>query len=499
MLYIRMFLIMLVSLYTSRMVLQALGVVDFGIYNVVGGVVSMMGMFNSAMSAGTSRYMNYALGKNDATLLGKTFSVSYAIYGVICIGFIVLAETIGLWFLNTQLLIPLDRVSSANWVYQFTLLAVVTRLMGNPYNSALIAHERMDVFAYISIFEVLLKLSIVFLLMLLSYDHLIAYGILIFISEVIIRLMYRAYCKKNFKECKFKWCSDKSFYKEMIFYSGWNLFGSVSGMVKSQGLNLLLNMFFVPTVNAARGIAYQVNTVINQFCSNFYTAVKPQIIKYYAADDLNNMFKLVFRSSKMSYYLILLISLPVILECPYLIHLWLGQTIDHVVSFTRLIIIVSAIDGMAHPLMTTAHATGKIALYQSLVGTMIIMIVPISYIFLLNGFNPETVFYVSIVVSFLALLARLWVVHRLVKFPVIKYIYQIFGNALIVTIISVIIPIWLTNKLEESFLSAIIICTTSIICTIITIYVIGLTNDERLFLLRLICKKQKTNDQFSKT
>ena len=427
-LYVRMFFVMAVTLFTSRVVLATLGVTDFGIYNVVGGVVAMMGILNNAMAVSTQRYLTFELGRGDAVRLKQVFCMCLAIFVMLAVVVVVLGETVGLWFLNSKMTIPADRMVAANWVYQFSILACVASLIVTPYNAVIIARERMNVYAYVGILEVVLKLAVVYLLLVIPVDRLTTYGLLILLSQIVIAVIYMLYCTRHFAEARYRVYWDGSLFRELVSYSGWNLFGSAAGVVKGQGLNILLNMFFTPAVNAARGIAYQVNAAITQFFTNFYTAVRPQITKYYAQGDMEEMTKLIFRSSKMSFYLIMLISMPVIIEAPYIVSLWLGQLPEYVVPFTRLIIAISAIDAMASPLMTAAHATGHIRLYQSSVGTMVMLNIPVSYVFLRLGFPPLTVFYVSLAISVVCLFMRLWIVRRLMPFPVKEYVVRVFGT-----------------------------------------------------------------------
>ncbi len=490
-LYFRMLFIMVVSLFTSRVILKTLGVEDFGIYNVVGGVVAMMGMLNSSMSSSTIRYLTYEMGTGNKELLAQIFSMCLQIFMLIAIIFVILAETVGLWFLNTQLVIPEERMLAANWVYQFSIISVVNQLLVNPYNASIISHERMNIYAYMSIFEVLLKLLIVYLLLIISYDRLIVYGFLFMMLSLLMTMAYRVYCIRNFEECHYHVNKDKKLFKQLVSYSGWNLFGSVSYFVKGQGLNVLINMFFNPSVNAARGIAYQINHAINQFVSNFYTAVKPQITKYYAQGDIENMENLVFRSSRLSFFLILLLSLPIIIETPQIVQLWLGQLPEYVVPFVRLIIIISAVEGIATPLMTVAHATGRIALYQSTVGTATILIIPISYVFLKMDFSPISVFIVSLVVAIICLFMRLWIVHYLVKFPFIKYTKNVFGRAFYTTIAATAIPLMVHKLLGDTttdlFISIMVCCLSASA----VIYFIGMERDEQKYVKRFIMSKVK--------
>lgn len=488
-LYIRMFFIMAVTLYTSRVVLNTLGVVDFGIYNVVGGVVAMMGVLNGAMSVSTQRYLTFELGRGDAVRLKQVFSVCLTIFFLLSIIVILLAETVGLWFLHNKMVIPAERMSAADWVYQYSIIACILSLVVNPFNATIIAHERMNVYAYVSILEVLLKLGVVYLLLIIPTDRLSTYGFLILLSQVVVTATYIVYCLKHFPESRYKFYWEKPLFTELVNYSGWNLFGSVSGLVKGQGLNILLNMFFNPAVNAARAIAYQINAAITQFFTNFYTAVRPQITKYYAHGDMDEMTKLVFRSSKLSFYLIMLVSMPIIIETPYIVNLWLGQLPEYVVPFTRLIIAISAIDSMASPLMTAAHATGRIRLYQSSVGTMTILNIPVSYFFLRYGCSPLSVFYISLFISIVCLFMRLWIVRRLMVFPVKEYIVKVFGSSLLVCTVALVIPLAVYMALDENIYTVLIVCLLCLVSSIATVYYVGLSVHEREFVTSIIRKK----------
>lgn len=491
MLYIRMFFLMLIGLFTSRVVLRTLGVTDFGIYNVVGGVVAMMGLLNGAMSVATTRYLTFELGKNDMVRLKQVFSMCLTIYLMLSGIFLIAAETIGLWFMNTQLIIPPERMMAANWVYQFSIISVINSLLMNPYNAVLIAHEKMNIYAYISILEAVLKLAIVYVLIIIPFDRLIVYGFLFMMMSIITTMIYRVYCIRHYIESRYKFFWDKPLFRELTTYSGWNLFGSASALVKGQGLNILLNMFFNPAVNASRGIAYQINTQITNFFTNFYTAVRPQITKYYAQNDLEDMFKLVLRSSKFSFFLILFISLPVIVEAPFIIQLWLGQLPEYVIEFTRLVIIISAVDAMASPTMTAAHATGHIKLYQSVVGTIIMMNIPISYINLKYFHTgPVSVFIVSLLLSVIALFVRLWIVKRLIPtFPVMKYIKEIFIKCMVLSFVAALFPVMVHCLTKTSPIMSCVNILIAFVTSGISIYCLGLTVYERSVLVKTVRKK----------
>lgn len=491
-LYFRMFIIMAVSLYTSRVVLQALGVEDFGIYNVVGGVVAMMGVLNSAMSISTQRFLTFELGRGDTVQLKRVFSTCFSIYVLLSIIILILSETVGLWFLNNKMVIPDNRIVAANWVYQFSIISCINALMTNPYNAIIIAREKMNIYAYISIIEVVLKLVIVYLLLIIPYDRLLSYGAFILGVSIIIAMIYRVYCISKYPESRYHFYWDKPLFKQLLSYSGWNLFGSVSSIAKGQGLNLLLNMFFNPAVNASRGIAYQINTAITQFFTNFYTAVRPQITKYYAQNDMDNMLKLVFQSSKFSFYLIYFISLPILIEAPYIIKLWLGQLPDYVVVFTRMIVVISAVDSMATPLMTIAHATGNIKLYQSVVGTVTILNIPISYFLLkYGGCSPVSVFVTSLCLSIVCLFLRLWIVNRLVNFPVYKYVKDVIFNTSLIGFLAAILPVILYVCMDENLFSFLAVSSTCILSSLSIIYLIGLSVGEKKILVKTLKKKLK--------
>lgn len=486
-LYFRMFLVMAVSLFTSRIILKNLGVEDFGIYNVVGGVVSMMAVVNTTMAVATQRYLTFSLGKDDVEGLQKVFSTSMLIYVLLSFVLVVLSETIGLWWINNVLIIPHSRLSAANWVFQFAVVSCIMSLLTNPYNAAIIAHEKMDYYAYLSIIEVLLKFTVAYILSIVTIDRLNTYGFLLMIVQAIILIMYYAYCKHCFKECSFRIYKDKTLFLELLSYSGWNLFGAFAGVAKGQGINILLNCFYGPAVNAARGIAYQINAVVSQFFTNFYTAVKPQLTKYYAQEKYDEMIHLVFQSARMSFYLILFISLPIMIETPMVIELWLNTEIDYVVSFTRLIILISAVDAMATPLMTLMHATGKIKLYQIIIGLSTISILPISYVFIKYFHcNPNVVFYISLSISVFCMFARLYLVNREVSLPIKRYILDVFIQCAFVATISAICPVLLYLLLQESVSSFFVVCFVSLLSSFLTIYIIGLQKSEREIVTRFI-------------
>jgi len=488
-LYFRMLLIMVISLFTVRIVLQTLGVEDYGIYNVVAGIVVMFSFLSNTMASSSQRYFAFELGKEDYLRLKKVFSISLMVYFGIALVVLLLAETLGLWFLNTKMTIPPNRMEAANWIYQFSIFSFLITIITIPYNAVIIAREKMGIYAYVSIIEAALKLLIVYLLVFFSFDKLKLYGILLFGVTLIITGIYRTYCRKKYEECRFQFYRDKDFFKELIGYSGWNLYGALAGVFKNQGINILLNIFFGPIVNAARGVAFQVNSAINQFVSNFYTAVHPQITKSYAVGERKEMMNLVFQSSKFCFYLMLFLSVPVLIETPFILKLWLTELPDYVVIFTRLVILNTLIDAMSYPLITAAQATGKIMKYQLIVGSMLFLNLPLSYILLKFGLPPEITLYVSIVISILCLFMRAFMLRSMVGMSVRAYFTDVILIAFSVSVISLVLPVIIYINLEENLIRLLIVTVVSLLSTGISIWFLGLSKNERGFFIRQINKR----------
>jgi O-antigen/teichoic acid export membrane protein len=480
-LYFRMFLTMGVSLYTSRVVLNTLGVADFGIYNVVGGVVMMLSFLNASMSSATQRFLSFELGKRDFAEFKRVFSMSINIHAIIAVTIFILAETIGLWFLNAKLNIPANRMGAANWVYQFSIFSFMVSILSVPYNATIIAHERMNAYAYISIAEVGLKLFIVFALVWLGFDKLKLYSILVFGVAVIIRALYQTYCTRNFPESKYSFFWDKNLYKTLMSYAGWNLFGNLAAVTFNSGINILLNIFFGPAINAARGIAYQVNGAVNGFVGNFQMAINPQIVKSYAANEKGYMHQLIFQGSKYSFFLLFFLSLPVLFETEVILSWWLKIVPEYTVLFCRLVLINTLIDCISGPLMTAAQASGKIKKYQAVVGGLLLLILPISYLFLKIGFPPQTTLFVSISISIIALFARLQIISPLVSLSILNFTRQVLIRILTVIVASIVLPLIIKLNIHQNLIQ---FFTVSIACTLsvtTSIYLLGLRDEEKQF------------------
>ena len=487
-LYIRMLFMMAVSLYTSRVILHTLGVEDFGIYNVVGGVVSMFSVISGSLSAAISRFITYELGKGDKDNLIRIFSSSVTIQIGLGLIILILAELVGVWFLNDKMNIPDGRMYAANWVFQLSILTFIINLVSVPYNAAIIAHEKMSAFAYISILEVVAKLVIVYLLIISPIDKLIFYAVLMATVALMIRFVYGYYCKWHFEECTYHFIFVRELLKKMFGFAGWNFIGAASVVLRDQGGNIVINLFCGPAVNAARGIAYQVNTAINGFVSNFMMALNPQITKSYASGDKDYMMTLIFQGARLSFYILVLLSLPVIINAHYILTLWLKIVPEHTTLFVQLVLIFAMSESISNPLVTAMLATGKIRNYQIVVGGLQMMNLPISYILLRLGCIPETVLIVAICISQCCLAARLYMLRGMIGLSVRQYLSRVYFNVLIVSILSAIIPCIFKYMESESFINFVISCFISILFTSIVIFYIGCKEEERHLIILKISK-----------
>lgn len=489
-LYFRMLLVMGVNLYTSRVVLKVLGFEDYGLYNVVGGIVTMFTFLNGSLGAATSRYITFELGKKNYERLNKIFNTALVIHIAIAFFIVLLAETIGLWFFYEKMTIPTDRLDAAFWVYQISILTCFFTLTQVPYNATIIAYEDMKIYAYVGIAEVFLKLAVVFLLMISPIDRLVFYALLLCLLQIVIMVFYRYYCNSRYQVCKIRMYKDKGLFKEMFSYGGYDLIGNISGLAQGQGLNILLNLFYGPTVNAARGIAYQVQGAITQFSNNFMTAVRPQIIKSYAEGNLEAMMKLVKQSSCFSFYLMWMISLPVCLEADYLLSLWLGEYPDHTVNFLILVIVLCLIQTIKTPRTTIFHATGHIKWSNIVVGTILCAAFPLAYIALKFGGSPESVFWMANLTMFLSEFASVLVLKRYIDFSIRDYLSDVHGRCLLVAVVSFIVPYLLYDRwMDESFLRLLVTCILTTISVTFTSLYLGMDRHLRSRLMQIIMKR----------
>lgn len=476
-----MIILMLVTLYISRVVLNALGVEDYGIYNVVGGVVAMFGFINSSMSSATQRYITFALGKRDKANLQKVFSTALQIHMLISLLIIILGETIGLWFMYTQMQISADRMEAAFWVLQCSIASTVVMVVSVPYNADIIAHEKMSAFAYISMLEAVLKLAIVYVLIISPYDKLILYAFLILAVQLLIRLCYTRYCHKHFEESQYRRVWNKSLFKEMIGFAGWSIFGNLSSVLFGQGLNMLLNVFFGPMVNAARAVAVQAQHAMQQFTANFQMALNPQITKTYAAGEMHEMHKLMFRSAKFSFFLMFLLSLPVLLETEFILTAWLKTVPEHTVVFLRIMICTSLIYTLANPLIVANQATGKVKKYQAICGSILLMILPISYVCLRLGCPAYSVFIVHFIMESVAQVTRMLILRPLIGIRIRDYLRYIYYKVFLVAVLSAILPICVYYHMGEGVIRFFVVGTLCVISVSSVAYTMGLSKNERIF------------------
>ena len=483
MLYIRMLFMMGVSLFTSRVILETLGIEDFGIYSVVGGIITMFAFINGGMVSATQRFITFEIGKGDMEKLKSVFSTSLQIHALISLIIIILGETVGFWFLYEKMVIPESRMNAAMWVYQCSIIACVVNIMSIPYNADIVAHEKMSAFAYISIVEVSLKLIIVYLLLLSSWDKLIIYAILLLLVQVSTRFVYSHYCHKHFEETRYKHQINKTLLFEMTSFAGWSFWGSISVVLYTQGLNMLLNVFFGPVVNAARGIAVQVQSAVQQFTTNFQMALNPQITKNYAVGDLSQMHSLMFRSARFSFFLLFFLTLPLLIETNFVLTIWLKNVPENTVVFTQLMIAISLIYTIANPCVVANQATGKVKVYQAVVGGILLLIVPVSYVALKMGAPAYSVFIVHFCVECLAQLARMIMLRKMIQLPLSAYLVKIYVPVILVVSIAIPLPFYVHTLFIEGWQRFIIVGFTCVFSVSLTVFILGLTNGERNFFI----------------
>ena len=467
-LYMRMIVVMAIGLYTVRAILELLGVVDYGIYNVVGGVVSMFSFLNSTLATSSQRYFSIELAKGDKKRLNQWVCLNITTFSIFILIFLVIAETIGLWFVNTQMTIPEERMFAANVVYQLSILSFCIHFFNVPYNALIIAHERMSAFAYISIIEAASKLVIVFLLSISTWDKLIVYGVLMFFVSCGITSSYIVYNLRHFEEAKFRPYWNTAEMKELLGFSGWHFFGTFSVVIRSQGINILLNLFFNPAVNAARAVAYQVYHAVSQLSSNFFTAVKPQMYKSYAAGDMKGLYKLIMRSTVMCSLLVSILIYPVLANTQYILGMWLHEVPEYAIIFTQLVLINGLIDSTNGPTIAPALATGKIRMYQEVVATLIFMNLPISYIALKLGAGPTATMLVSICLSLVTAFARAYMLRSMIGFPFGRYV-TLFTKLIIASLLIWGITYYSIHNASNNFLS-LIMCSMAVDVIVVVIY-----------------------------
>ena len=483
-----MIVVMAVSLYTVRAILDILGVVDYGIYNAVGGVVGMFAFINGTLTTSSQRYFSIELAKGDLKRLNEWFCLNISAFSILILAIFVIAETVGLWFVNYKMTIPPDRLLAANVVYQLSILSICFDLLAIPYNALIIAHEKMSAFAYISIVEAGLKLVIVFLLSVLTYDKLIIYGVLMFMTSAGIASSYIIYNHIKFVESKYKFYWNKNELKELLGFSGWHFYGTFSVVIRSQGINLLINTFFNPAVNGARAIAFQIYNAVSQLSNNFFVAVKPQIYKSYAVNDYAALYKLILRSTIICSLLVSILIFPILANTDYILGLWLKEVPDYAVIFTQLVLINGLIDATNGPTTATVLATGKIRNYELIVATLFLLNLPISYIALKFGADPTATMIISIIISLIVTFARAYIMSRKIKTSFLGYT-KMFSRLIVSSGIICGIIYFVFYNSAQSFVSLLWLSLLIIILTIGVYTLIAFKKNDIILFVQFIKKR----------
>jgi len=482
---------MVVSLYTSRVVLNALGVTDYGVYNVVGGVVTMLSFFNSSIVSSTQRFLNVGMADNSEYSLNTIFSTSVNVHLIIGVVTVLLLETIGLWFVANKLVIPGGQHTAAMWVYQCSIFSFFISIISAPYNAAIIAHERMSAFAILSIIEVTLRLGVAFAIIYYAGSRLILYAMLLLCTTLIMRVLYGVYCSKTFKDIRYKIEWRPKLIKKMMSFSGWMIFGCISDLLGTQGVNMMINMFFGPVFNAARAIAMQVQAAVAQFSTNFIISVNPQIVKSYASKDYTYAYNLTFTASKVSFFLMMLIIIPLLLRSEQILTLWLKIVPQYTSMFLNIILIEYLIRSSYTPLAQINQAGGNIKAYQLSIAGLFLMNFIISYILFKAGFPAYSTFIVSAIIAFLGLVVRLIVLKVQQQFPAGKYLKNVSFPVFVVAFVSFMIAYVVNGYLSANILGMVFAIIVSIGISFSFIWLIGLNRAEKQFIIEKITSLKK--------
>ena len=488
MLYVRMLALMVIGLYTSRIVLNALGENDFGIYDVVGGVVSMFAVISGALNSAITRFITFEMGKGDGERIGKVYSAAVVIQLAISLIIVALAEPLGLWFIEKRMTIDPARIPAAVWVLHFSLASFVINLMSVPQMAAITAHERMSAYAYIGLLDGFLRLGVAVLISRASSDKLVLYAALMMVSVLVVRAAYGIYCRRNFPECRFRPVMDIKLAKEMFSFAGWNFIGVTSSVLRDQGGKILVNLFAGTAVNAARGVAMQLNGAVQGFVTNFMTAVNPQITKSYASGDHGYMYYLISKSSRMSYYLIFVLALPVLFNTEYIMDLWLKDVPAHSALFAQLFLIYALSESLSNPMVTAQLATGRIRNYQLTVGGLQLLNLPVSYLFLKMGAIPEVTVMVAIAVSQICFFTRLYMLKGMIDMPVRDFLKKVYLNVVLVSAAALVLPVAAGYVLPDGFpgfAASVAVCLGS---ALLSVLFIGFSRGERRELMSMIKK-----------
>ena len=480
---------MAINLYTSRIILDALGVVDYGIYNVVGSFVGLFTMINASMTTATQRFLSFQIGKGNKEKVQAIFSTTVLIHILLALVILLLAESIGLWFINNEMQITDDRMFAANMVFHMSVFALMLKVISLPYSAAIIAYEKMSTFAYISIIEAILSLFIVFLLYIFPFDKLIFYSILVSVVSVLVQFSYWLYVKNKLGETCFVTKLYKGEAKELVSFVSWNIVGSSTAIAKEQGISLLLNIFFGATINAARGIALQLRLGLNKIVSNFSLAMNPQIVKSYSVGDRQGMTDLIIRGSKFSLLLLLIMSTPLYVKAEYVLSLWLVEVPDMTLDFLRIIILTELLDSMQYTLVTGVLASGRVKSFQLTLGFLRFLCLPIAYVFLKIGCPATSALYVSLATSLICHIANAILLSKIIYFPYVEYFKEVTLRMIILSFLSIIISTILCEFFQPGFLPFVLFLIVSLITTTVLCYTVGLNKDERIVILKIVRNK----------
>lgn len=489
---LRMVFVLFVSLYTSRVFLNVLGVEDYGISNVVAGFVSMFSFLNISLANAIQRFYNAELGKNGSKGITKVYNTSLVIQGIIAFLVVALLESVGLWYLYEKMVIPSDRFEVAFWLYQFSTISAAVVIMQSPYTAAVMAYERMNTYAVISILEVILKLGFALALPYISIDRLLMYGAFYMVLSILTFLSYFIYSKKEFNELHFQRSYKKSMFKDMISFSGWNLCGTFACMIREQGLNMVLNIFFGPIVNAARGVAYQVSGALQGFVSNLSLAAKPQMVQSFATGDSSRTIKLMYTMSKLSFIFLFVLSVPVIFNIDYILHLWLGNVVpDHAANFVILVIITNFMNNLNAPLSNVVYATGNMCNYEVTFSVINLLIIPISFIVLKLGAPAEMAFIVYLVMTVFVQIGCLLVIHTLTKISLSDYFMSLIVPIVIVACITLPLIYIINFYLQQKLIGIVIEYIVITLLSSVLFYYVVLDSTEKKFVNNIIYKLKK--------
>lgn len=487
-LYARMLFTVGISLYTSRVILANLGVSDFGLYNVIGGFISMFYMVTSSMSASISRFLTFELGKKDIKRQILTFSTSVNIQIILSLIVLLIGETLGLWFVNNKMSFEPERLFAANIVYQLAVFSFISELVGIPYYSSVVAHERMNFYAYITIFNVILKLVIAFMIAISPIDKVVFYALCMLLTGVLTQFSYFLYCRKKFYECRYKLVYDGKIFRQMFSFGGWSFLSSVSSMMRGQGVNILLNMFYGTVVNAAYGIARQIDGTVKAFSNNFIMALNPQITKSYAEGDKGHARALVYKGTKYSFLLLFMIAFPVMMETKSFLDIWLVSAPDYSVVFVQLTLILALVEVLLKPMWTLNNATGDVMMYQIIMSVSQFMVLPICYIMLKLGYNPYSTMYVTIGAELVTLYPRIWVNRKNTGVTLMDYNREIIFRLAPVVFFAFIGCSMLSMCMHPSIVRILLIFVCSTLVIAITSYSFALNKQERKFFVNSISK-----------